>query len=251
MASSQFRRSKYVPPEETKKKGSAGLWIGAGGFFLLLLGVGTAWGVGLFGRRADARVVEVQRMAQDLQKQMASGGPQNDAEAKVFAESMVNVFKKAKELPDDLRGEAFRGMMRGGMMAAQKANMNAFFSAKPADRDKVLDQQIKSQQMMQKAMMAAGGFGGGRGGPGGGPPGGGPGGGGPGGGAGGGGAAGGGGPGGGGGRGGWGGGNAETARKQMLDGSSPSQRAQMTEYREAMDRRRKELGLGPGWGGGR
>lgn len=244
------RRSKYVPPEETKKKGSAGISIVVGGFFLLAA-LGTAWGLGAFGRRADARVVEVQHMAQDLQKQMSSGGPQNEAEAKVLAESMVNVMKKAGELPDELRGEAFRGMMRGGMMAAQQSNMNSFFAAKPEDRDKVLDQQIKSQQMMQKAMAAAGGWGGGRGGfGGGGGPGGG--GGGPGGGGGGGAAGGAGGGPGGGGRGGWaGGGNMESFRKQMLDGTSPSQRAQINEYREAMDRRRQQLGIGPGWGGGR
>lgn len=246
------RRSRYVPPEETKQKGSKVVWVMLSSL-LLLLGAGVAWGLGLFGRRVDARVVEVQQMAKDLQKQMTSGGPQNEAEAKVFAESMMNVFKKAGELPEDLRGEAFRGMMRGGMMAAQRANMNEFFSALPEERDKVLDKQIRSQQMMQKAMQAAGGWGG-RGGGGGGPGGGGPGGGGPGGGGGGG---GGGGPGGGqggrggGGPGGWAGGNPEAFRKQMLDNSSPGQRAQMTEYRNAVEQRRQQLGLGPGWGGGR
>jgi hypothetical protein len=36
----------------------------------------------------------------------------------------------------------------------------------------------------------------------------------------------------------------------MLDNSSPSQRAQMTEFRNAMDQRRQQLGIGNGgWGG--
>ena len=48
--------------------------------------------------------------------------------------SKADRMKKAGELPDELRGEAFRGMMRGGMMAAQQSNMNSFFAAKPEDR---------------------------------------------------------------------------------------------------------------------
>lgn len=251
------RRSRYVPPEETKKKGSAGLWIGLV-VALLVTGLGTAWGLGFFGKRLDPRLAEVREMAKDLQKQMETGGPKNEAEAKQFAESMGKVFQKARDLPDELRGEAFRGMMRGGMMAGQKANMNAYFAANPKDREKVLDEQIKREQMLQKAMMASGAFGGRGGGPGGGGPGGGgPGGGGPGGGGGAGGGGGGGGrggpgggPGGGGPGGGPGGGNPEAWRKQMLDGSNPAQRAQFTEYRNAMDQRRQQLGLGNGgWGG--
>ncbi|MGI9176508.1 MAG: hypothetical protein ACR2IT_01470, partial [Pirellulales bacterium] len=34
--------------------------------------------------------------------------------------------------------------------------------------------------------------------------------------------------------------------KQRLDHSSPEQRAQQSEYRRAVEERRKELGLGPG-----
>ena len=88
------RRSRYVPPEETKKKGSKGVWVVLTSL-LLLAGAGVAWGLGLFGRRVDARVIEVRQMAKDLEKQMASGGPQNEAEAKVFAESMMNEIGRA------------------------------------------------------------------------------------------------------------------------------------------------------------
>jgi len=250
-SSSVRSRSRYVPPEEKKGSGSAGLWIGLLAV-LLCLGLAGAWAMGLFGRRTDARIVEIQKMSEDLQKQMASGGPQNEAEAKVFAESVVKVREKTMELPENLRGQAFgRGGMGRGFMAAQQANMKAFFATPPEKRQAELDKQIKREQMMQKAFAAAGGFGGGRpggGGPGGpgGPGGGGPGGGGPGGPGGGGRGPGGGGPPGGG----PGGGNPEAWRKQMIDNTSPSQRAQFTEYRNAMDQRRQQLGLGNGgWGG--
>jgi hypothetical protein len=179
-----------------------------------------------------------------MTKQMASGGPQNEEEAKAFVQSMGQMREKVEALPEELRGQAFRGGGMGrGFQAAMQANMKAFFSTPPEKRQAELDRQIKREQMMQKAFATAGGFGGGRPGGGGGPGGpGGPGGGGGGGGPGGGGA-------GGAGRGPGGGGNPEAWRKQMLDTTNPSQRAQWTEFRNAMDQRRQQLGLGNGWGG--
>lgn len=243
MATSYSARGKsrgYVPPEEKKASGSAGRRIGLVAA-LLVLGLAGAWALGLFGRRTDARIVEIQKISEEMSKQMASGGPQNEDEAKAFVQSMGQMREKVEALPEELRGQAFRGGGMGrGFQAAMQANMKAFFSTPPEKRQAELDRQIKREQMMQKAFAAAGGFGGGRPGGGGGP--GGPGGGGGGGGPGGGGA-------GGAGRGPGGGGNPEAWRKQMLDNSSPSQRAQMTEFRNAMDQRRQQLGLGNGWGG--
>lgn len=243
MATSYSARGKsrgYVPPEEKKASGSAGRRIGLVAA-LLVLGLAGAWALGLFGRRTDARIVEIQKISEEMTKQMASGGPQNEEEAKAFVQSMGQMREKVEALPEELRGQAFRGGGMGrGFQAAMQANMKAFFSTPPEKRQAELDRQIKREQMMQKAFAAAGGFGGGRPGGGGGP--GGPGGGGGGGGPGGGGA-------GGAGRGPGGGGNPEAWRKQMLDNSSPSQRAQMTEFRNAMDQRRQQLGLGNGWGG--
>ena len=246
MASSYPARSKsrgYVPPEEKKAKGSAGRWIGVI-VALLVIGLVGAWAMGLFGRRTDVRIVEIRKMSDEMSKQMATGGPQNEDEAKAFVQSMGQIREKIQALPEDLRGQAFRGGGMGrGFQAAMQANMKSFFATPPAQREAELDRQIKREQMMQKAFAAAGGFGGGR--PGGGPggPGGPTGGGAGGGGAGGGGA--------GGGRGPGGGGNPEAWRKQMLDSTGPSQRAQFTEYRNAMDQRRQKLGIGNGgWGGG-
>ena len=232
----------YVPPEEKKAKGSAGRWIGVI-VALLVFGLLGAWATGLFGRRTDVRIVEIRKMSDEMSKQMATGGPQNEDEAKAFVQSMGQIREKIQALPEDLRGQAFRGGGMGrGFQAAMQANMKSFFATPPAQREAELDRQIKREQMMQKAFAAAGGFGGGPGGPGGGGPGGGgaPGGGG------------GRGPGGGGGAGGGpgGGGNPEAWRKQMLDSTGPSQRAQFTEFRNAMDQRRQQLGIGNGgWGG--
>ena len=245
MATSYSARGKsrgYVPPEEKQASGSAGRWIGLVAA-LLVLGLAGAWALGLFGRRTDARIVEIQKISEEMTKQMASGGPQNEEEAKAFVQSMGQMREKVEALPEELRGQAFRGGGMGrGFQAAMQANMKAFFSTPPEKRQAELDRQIKREQMMQKAFAAAGGFGGGR-----------PGGGGPGGPGGGGGGGGGGGPGGGGaggaGRGPGGGGNPEAWRKQMLDSTGPSQRAQFTEFRNAMDQRRQQLGLGNGWGG--
>ena len=235
MASSYPARGKsrgYVPPEEKKAKGSAGRWIGVI-VALLIFGLMGAWATGLFGRRTDVRIVEIRKMSDEMSKQMATGGPQNEDEAKAFVQSMGQIREKIQALPEDLRGQAFRGGGMGrGFQAAMQANMKSFFATPPAQREAELDRQIKREQMMQKAFAAAGGFGGGPGGPG-------PGGGG------------GRGPGGGGGAGGGpgGGGNPEAWRKQMLDSTGPSQRAQFTEFRNAMDQRRQQLGLGNGWGG--
>ena len=176
MASSYPARGKsrgYVPPEEKKAKGSAGRWIGVI-VALLVFGLLGAWATGLFGRRTDVRIVEIRKMSDEMSKQMATGGPQNEDEAKAFVQSMGQIREKIQALPEDLRGQAFRGGGMGrGFQAAMQANMKSFFATPPAQREAELDRQIKREQMMQKAFAAAGGFGGGPGGPGGGGPGGG------------------------------------------------------------------------------
>lgn len=140
----------YVPPEEKQASGSAGRWIGLV-VALLVIGLAGAWTLGLFGRRADARIVEIQKISEEMSKQMATGGPQNEEEAKAFVQSIGQMREKV---------EALLGGRPGG------------------------------------------------------------------------------------------GGNPEAWRKQMLDSTGPSQRAQFTEFRNAMDQRRQQLGLGNGgWGG--
>ena len=226
---------------------------------LLLLGFGIAWGGGWIRFTTDPRVLEVKKMQADIQaKFMANGGPTTEAEAKALVAAMGEMREKREELPQELRRQADAGG-RQAFQNAMRQNMNAYFQAPPSERKAVLMQQIKQQEMMRKAFAAAGG---GRGGPGGG----GPGGGGPGGGGPGGGGPGGGGP-GGGGRGGPGGGgpggggqNAGAGnpggggtdwRKRIIDNTTPTQRAQYTEYRRVMDETRSKMGLPPGGRGGR
>ena len=111
-----------------------------------------------------------------------------------------------------------------------RQRIDAYFKLPPAQRQAELDRQIKQEEMMRKAFetasSVAGFFGGG-------PPGGGQGSG----------QAGGGGP--------PGGGPPQAPsqdrsnkwRKEIIDSTTPEQRARYVEYRRAMDQRRKELGM--------
>jgi len=243
--------SRAAVKSSEKTSGGWKRWVGLLAA-LLLLGFGIAWGGGWIRFTTDPRVLEVKKMQADIQaKFMANGGPTTEAEAKAFVAAMGEMREKREELPQELRRQADAGG-RQAFQNAMRQNMNAYFQAPPSERKAVLMQQIKQQEMMRKAFAAAGGA---RGGPGGGGPGaGGPGGGGPG--AGGPGAGGRGGPGGGGQNAGGGnpGGGGTDWRKRIIDNTTPTQRAQYTEYRRVMDETRAKMGLpagGPGGRGGR
>ena len=226
-----------------------------------------AWLLGYVRLTTDPRIVEIQKMQAETQKTfMANGGPQTLDEAKAAVAAMGQIREKIEALPENMRREAGR---RGGNVFrnTMQTRINAYFSLPSDQRQAELDRQIKQEELFQQAFQAAGRAGGGRGGPpggtvanggpgggggsGGGP--GGPGGGGPGGGGPGGGGPGGGGPGGGGpGGGGPGGGGPPRGgseedrnrwRKNIIDSTSPEQRARYVEYRRAMEARRDQLGL--------
>ena len=242
-----------------------------------------AWLFGYVRLTTDPRIVEIQKLqAETQQKFMANGGPQTLDEAKEAVAAMGQIREKIEALPENMRREAGRqggNVLRNTM----RTRINAYFSLPPEQRQAELDRQIKQEELFRKAWEAsqpAGGRqgasgsvaanggpangGAGSGGPGGGGPGGGgPGGGGPGSGGAGSGGAGGGGPGGGGpggggpggggpGGGGPGGGgpprngteeDRNRWRKNMIDSTSPEQRAKYVEYRRAMEARRDQLGL--------
>jgi predicted Holliday junction resolvase-like endonuclease len=229
---------------------------------LALVAFLVAWLLGYIRLMTDPRVVEIQKLQADTQKQfMANGGPQTLDEAKAAVAAMGQIREKIESLPENLRREAGR---RGGNVFrnTMQTRINAYFSLPSDQRQAELDRQIHQEELFRKAweasrsdggrpggpprgMAANGGPGGGGGGGGGGPGGAG---GGPGGAGGG---AGGGGPGGPGGGGPPRGGSEEDRnrwRKNMIDSTTPEQRARYVEYRRAMDARREQRGLPQGFG---
>jgi hypothetical protein len=215
-----------------------------------------AWLLGYVRLTTDPRIVEIQKLQADAQKTfMANGGPQTLDEANAAVAAMGQIREKIDALPENMRREAGR---RGGNMfrTAMQTRINAYFSLPPEQRQAELDRQIKQEELFRKAWEASRPAGGRQGGPpggvaaNGGPGGGGPGGGGPGGGGPGGGGPGGGGPGGGGPGGPPRNGSEEDRnrwRKNMIDSTTPEQRARYVEYRRAMDARREQLGTPSPW----
>lgn len=229
---------------------------------LALLAFLVAWLLGYVRLTTDPRVAEIQKLQAEAQKQfMANGGPQTLDEAKAAVAAMGQIREKIEALPENMRQEAGR---RGGNVfrTSMQTRINAYFSLPADQRQKELDRQIKQEDLFRQAWESSRPAGGGQGGP---PRGmagnGGPGGGGPGG-------AGGPGPGGGGAGGGPGGPGGGTGggegsrsgrpprggseedrnrwRKNIIDSTSPEQRARYVEYRRAMEARRDQLGLPPG-----
>ena len=211
-----------------------------------------AWLLGYIRLTTDPRIVEIRKLQADAQARFATdGGPQTLDEAKAVVASMAQIREKIEALPEPLQREVGR---RGANVFrnTMRTRINAYFSLPPEQRQAELDRHIKQEELFRKAWeasrpdagqrgaVAGGAAGNPAGGPssGAGPGGGGPGGGGPGGG----------GPGGGG----FGGpprnGSEDDRnrwRKNMIDSTTPEQRAQYVEYRRAMDARREQLGMKP------
>lgn len=200
--------------------------IGMALALLAVIALLAAWFFGWFAS-VDPRVAEVRQMQQEAREKFtANGGPSTPAEAAAVVASMQQIREKVEGLPENLRQQVERGG-RNAFRSTMRARIDAYFAAAPEKRKAELDRQIKQEELMRKAFEQAGIGGGGGGGPPGGQQGGGP-------------------PGGGGGppR----GGTEEDRnrwRKNMIDSTSPDQRARYVEYRRAMDKRREELGLPP------
>ena len=207
---------------------------------LALLAFLIAWLLGYVRLTTDPRIAEIQKLQADAQKQfMVNGGPQTLDEAKAAVAAMGQIRERIEALPENMRREAGR---QGGNVFrnTMRTRINAYFSLPADQRQAELDRQIKQEELFRQAwessrpaggrqggppggVAANGGGGGGQGGAGGGP--------------------GGGGPGGGGGppR----GGSEEDRnrwRKNIIDSTSPEQRARYVEYRRAMEARRDQLG---------
>ena len=203
----------------------------------LLLGFLILWGSGWVRFTTDPRVVEIQKMHQDLeQKYVESGGPTTFVEAAAGIAAMGQIRQKMDALPPHLRPAAEKS---GQDLVAMyfRGQMNSYFTKPPQQRQAELDRQIRQFEMLRKAWeasnslmnMMGGNRGAAAGTPGGQPsqtspqrpaaaapaaqpaP------------------------------------NAEAnrirSRKDFIDRTSPIQRAQYNEYRRAMEDRRKQLGL--------
>lgn len=209
--------------------------------------VGTAWWLGWLGRAEDPRVTELKQMQRDLAKQYPpSEGPKNIADAAARVAAIGTVMAKVQSLPEELRPQAM-AEGRSIMMRHMQAKVDSYFALPPAKRDAYLDAEIRQMEFMRKAFMAgqtamrfmgvggpsAGGAGAGGAAAGGkaaagkpaagsataepprpsGPP-----------------------------------MGRHMSRKEMIDRTTPQQRAQFQEYFSRVEQRRQALGLPAGWG---
>lgn len=242
MSTASVRSSRLATAEGSGGSSAALRWGGLIALLALLAFV-IAWLLGWIRFTTDPRVVEIRKLQEDArQKFAATGGPTTIAEATEAVAVMATIRQKVEALPKDLRPQAERG---GANMfrSAMRARIDAYFALPPEKRQAELDRQIKQEEMMRKAFETAGAVmgafgGGGNAGRGegaqaggasqqaagaqqaGGPPGGGP-----------------------------SGSRTEEDRnrwrKQIIDRTTPEQRARYVEYRRAMDARREQLGLPP------
>lgn len=225
MSTATLRPGSRTASAERPSSG-VGRWLAAIAV-LAALGLLAAWWFGWFGAAVDPRVAEIQQMRADLAAKYPDGaGPANIAEATAMATAMYGIRQKIEALPENLRPQAERS---GGSMfrTAMRARIDAYFNAPPAEREAVLDRQIDQMEVMQKAFEAAekvtAAVGGGSttaaGSPPGGPP-------------------------------------RSTSeeernrfRKNIIDRTSPAERARYVEYWRAVAERREKRGLPPSpWG---
>ena len=238
MSRAAARSSASRSPADGSGAGPVVWAIGAA--MLLLLAAILAWWLGWLSFGTDPRVVEIQQLQEEAQKQFtANGGPSTITEAVAAVTSMNTIRAKVEALPPHLREQVER---RGAGMfqSAMRARIDEYYQAPPAQRQAILDKQIDQEEAMSKAFEAArsvaGAFGGGGttsgssapasggGTGGGGPPGGGP-------------------P--------RRSGNEDDRNrriKSIIDRTTPEQRAQWVEHRRAIDERRAQRGLPASWG---
>ena len=240
MSTATQRSTRAMRPGGTAADPSSGAGLRWAAFvvLLLLLALLGAWAAGWFGGRVDPRVAEILDMQRQARETFAAnGGPRNAVEATAAVAAMGQILERIEALPEDLRPQVERSG-ENTFRSAMQARMGAYFSLPPDQRAAELDRQIDQEELMRKAFAAASAVtaafrgpggdtqaggqsaGAGAAGQSGGPPGG---------------------PGGPGSR-------SEEERNRwrkdnIIDRTSPEQRAEYTEYRRAMDARREKRGL--------
>ena len=103
----------------------------------------------------DPQVVEIREIQEEARKRyLSNGGPSTEAEARAFVQSMEQVRKKMEGLPPDVRRELYRG---GGNVfySSMRQRIDDYFNASPAERQRVLDQQIRQSDLMSNAFAEA------------------------------------------------------------------------------------------------
>lgn len=231
-------RSSRRPAAAGRTDPGPGVWITLAAALLAVAAV-VAWWLGWLSFGTDPRVAEIQRMQEEAQRQFsANGGPSTVVEAMAAVTTMNTIRAQVEALPPHLREQVER---RGSSMfqSAMRARIDAYYQAPPEQRQAILDRQIDQEEAMGKAFEAArsvaGALGAGQSSSGQSSPGGSSA------------AGGGGGPPGAPRR----SGNEEDRNrrvKSIIDRTTPEQRSQWVEYRRAMDERRAQRGLPPGWG---
>ena len=104
---------------------------------------------------SDPRVVEIREIQKEARKRyLSGGGPSTQSEARAFVQSMEQVRTKMEGLPSDVRRELYRN---GGNVfySSMRQRIDDYFNASPAQRQRVLDQQIRQSDLMSKAFSEA------------------------------------------------------------------------------------------------
>ena len=120
---------------------------------LCLLG-GGAWWLGWLGRAEDPRVTELKQMQRDLAKQFSpTEGPKNFTDAAARVAAIGTVMTKMQSLPEELRPQAM-AEGRSIMMQYMQARVDGYFALPPSKRDAYIDGEIRQMEFMRKAFEA-------------------------------------------------------------------------------------------------
>ena len=135
--------------------GTVAAWAGVL-LLMALIAFGIAWFLGWIRFTTDPRVVEIRQMQEDARRKfVATGGPSTIAEATEAVATMAQIRQKVQSLPENLRPEVER-QGQGVFFAAMRARIDRYFSLPPEKRVAELDRQIKQEELMRKAWETGG-----------------------------------------------------------------------------------------------